>query len=87
MEQAACKLQINIEPGSDFRYQGSIPNVIMEALLSLTLLMIAVDGPVTPSEISQDINARIMTETSASKSSAWTGGPTVNMWTGGLIRD
>ena len=55
----------------------------METLLTLALLMIAVDGPVTSSEISQDIQYGILTEDSRPGTSAWTGGPEVNMWTGG----
>ena len=58
----------------------------MEALLLITLLMIAVDGPVAPSEISQDIQAGIMNEDSIQKSSAWTSGPKYNMWTGGRLQ-
>ena len=55
----------------------------MEALLLISLLMVAVDGPVTPSELSQDIQNGILAEDSSPSSSAWSGGPGVNMWTGG----
>ena len=55
----------------------------MEALLLISLLMVAVDGPVTPSELSQDIQNGILVEDSSPSSSAWSGGPGVNMWTGG----
>ena len=55
----------------------------METLLSIALLMVAVDGPVTPSELSQDIQNGVLADDSSSSSSAWTGGPEVNMWTGG----
>ena len=55
----------------------------METLLSIALLMVAVDGPVTPSELSQDIQNGVLADDSSSRSSAWTGGPEVNMWTGG----
>ena len=55
----------------------------METLLSIALLMVAVDGPVTPSELSQDIILDVLADDSSSRSSAWTGGPEVNMWTGG----
>ena len=55
----------------------------METLLSIALLMVAVDGPVTPSELSQDIQNGVLAEDTSSSSSAWTGGPEVNMWTGG----
>ena len=55
----------------------------METLLLIALLMVAVDGPVTPSELSQDIHNGILAEDSSSNSSVWTGGPEVNMWTGG----
>ena len=48
--------------------------------------MIAVDGPVAPSEISQDIQGGIMNEDSIQKSSAWTSGPKYNMWTGGRLQ-
>ena len=54
----------------------------MEALLLISLLMVAVDGPVTPSELSQDIQNGILAEDASPSSSAWTGGPEVNMWTG-----
>ena len=55
----------------------------MEALLLIALLMVAVDGPVTPSELSQDIQNGILVEDSSPSSSAWSGGPEVNMWTSG----
>ena len=55
----------------------------METLLTLALLMIAVDGPVTSSEISQDIQYGILTEDSRPGTSAWTGGPEVDIWGGG----
>ena len=55
----------------------------MEALLLIALLMVAVDGPVTPSELNQDIQNGILAEDPSPSSSAWTGGPEVNMWTGG----
>ena len=55
----------------------------METLLSIALLMVAVDGPLTPSEFSQDIQNETVADDSSSRSSAWTGGPEVNMWTGG----
>ena len=55
----------------------------METLLLISLLMVAVDGPVTPSELSQDIQNGILVEDSSPSSSAWSGGPGVNMWTGG----
>ena len=55
----------------------------METLLSIALLMVAVDGPVTPSELSQDIQNGVLADDSSSSSTAWTGGPEVNMWTGG----
>ena len=58
----------------------------MDALLLITFLMIAVDGPVVPSEIGQDIHAGIMNEDSIQKSSVWTGGPADNMWTGGKLQ-
>tara|TARA_Y100001933_G_C18631531_1_gene410596 strand:+ start:100 stop:474 length:375 start_codon:yes stop_codon:yes gene_type:complete len=63
--------------------KGVSARLIMDALLLITFLMIAVDGPVAPSEIGQDIHAGIMNEDSIQKSSAWTGGPADNMWTGG----
>ena len=56
----------------------------MDALLLITFLMIAVDGPVALSEIGQDIHVGIMNEDSIQKSSAWTGGPADNMWRGGM---
>ena len=59
----------------------------MEAVLLITLLMVVVDGPVTPSEIRRDLHAGSMTEEPALKSSAWQGGPDVNMWTGGEPQD
>ena len=55
----------------------------METLLLIALLMVAVDGPVTPSELNQDIQHGILAEDLNPSSSAWTGGPEVNMWTGG----
>ena len=55
----------------------------METLLSIALLMVAVDGPVTRSELSQDVQNGVLADDSGSRSSAWTGGPEVNMWTGG----
>ncbi|KZR85401.1 hypothetical protein [Synechococcus sp. MIT S9508] len=55
----------------------------METLLSIALLMVAVDGPVTPSELSQDIQIGVLAYDSSSRPSALTGGPEVNMWTGG----
>ena len=55
----------------------------METLLLIALLMVAVDGPVTPSELNQDIQNGILAEDPSPSSSAWTGGPEVNMWTGG----
>ena len=55
----------------------------METLLLITLLMVAVDGPVTPSELSQDIQNGKPAEDPSPSASAWTGGPEVNMWTGG----
>ena len=55
----------------------------METLLLIALLMVAVDGPVTPSELNQDIQNGILAEDLNPSSSAWTGGPEVNMWTGG----
>ena len=58
----------------------------MDALLLITFLMIAVDGPVVPSEIGQDIHAGIINEDSIQKSSAWTGGPADNMWSGGRLQ-
>ena len=66
--------------------KGVSARLIMDALLLITFLMIAVDGPVAPSEIGQDIHAGIMNEDSIQKSSAWTGGPADNMWTGGKIQ-
>lgn len=54
----------------------------METLLLITLLMVAVDGPVTPSELSYDLQNGIMAEDFSPSPSAWTGGPEVNMWTG-----
>ena len=55
----------------------------METLLLIALLMVAVDGPVTPSELNQDIQNGILAKDLNPSSSAWTGGPEVNMWTGG----
>ncbi|KZR83964.1 hypothetical protein MITS9509_03138 [Synechococcus sp. MIT S9509] len=55
----------------------------METLLLITLLMVAVDGPVTPSELSQDIRNGKLPEDPSPSASVWTGGPEVNMWTGG----
>ena len=55
----------------------------METLLLITLLMVVVDGPVTPSELSQDIQNGNLAEDPRPSVSAWTGGPEVNMWTGG----
>ncbi len=55
----------------------------MDTLLLITLLMIAVDGPVTPSEFSQDIQNGTLAEDPSPSSSAWTGGPDVNKWNGG----
>ena len=54
----------------------------METLLLITLLMIGVDGPVTPSELSQDLHNGILAEEPRLSPSAWTGGPENNMWTG-----
>ncbi len=54
----------------------------METLLLITLLMIGVDGPVTPSELSQDLQNGILAEEPRLSPSAWTGGPENNMWTG-----
>ena len=55
----------------------------METLLLITLLMVAVDGPVTPSELSQDLQHGILAEDNSPTTSAWTGGPENNMWTRG----
>ena len=55
----------------------------METLLLITLLMVAVDGPVTPSEHTQDLQNGILAEDTSPTTSAWTGGPENNMWTGG----
>ena len=44
--------------------KGVSARLIMEALLLITLLMIAVDGPVEPSEINQDVKAGVMNEDS-----------------------
>ena len=55
----------------------------METLLMIALLMVAVDGPVTPSELSQDIQNAPLPDDSSPSASAWTGGPEVNVWTGG----
>jgi len=66
--------------------KGVSVSLIVETLLLITFLMIAVDGPVAPSEISQDIQAGIMNEDSIQKSSAWTGGRKDNMWTGEKIQ-
>tara|TARA_B100001175_G_C19342898_1_gene558353 strand:- start:355 stop:528 length:174 start_codon:yes stop_codon:yes gene_type:complete len=55
----------------------------METLLMISLLMIGVDGPVTPSELGQDLQNGILAEEPRLSSSAWTGGPENNMWTGG----
>ena len=43
--------------------------------------MVAVDGPVNPSELSQDIHNGILVEDSDSNSSALRRGQEVNMWT------
>ena len=59
--------------------KGVFARLIMDALLLITFLMIAVDGPVVPSEIGQDIHVGIMNEDSIQKSSAWTGGRKDNM--------
>jgi len=64
-------------------YQGFNRYEEMETLLLITLLMVAVDGPVTPSELSHDIQNGIMADDLSPSPSAWTGGPAVNMWTGG----
>ena len=66
--------------------KGVSARLIMEALLLITLLMIAVDGPVEPSEINQDVKAGVMNEDSIQKLSVWTGGPQSNMWTGGKLQ-
>ena len=55
----------------------------MGALLMITLLMIATDGPVTPTELGLDIQNDTLAEHSKKSPSAWTGGPDTNMWTGG----
>ena len=55
----------------------------MEAVLLITLLMVVVDGPVTPSELSQDLQNGILVEDTTPTTSAWTGGPENNMWTNG----
>tara|TARA_B100001094_G_C18159227_1_gene788266 strand:- start:622 stop:795 length:174 start_codon:yes stop_codon:yes gene_type:complete len=55
----------------------------MQTLLMISLLMIGVDGPVTPSELSQDLQNGILAEEPRLSPSAWTGGPEDNMWTGG----
>jgi hypothetical protein len=64
-------------------YQERNASDVMEALLMISLLLIAVDGPVSPAELSQDTNAHALTEDFSSVQSAWTGGPEVNMWIGG----
>ena len=64
-------------------YQERSASEVMEPLLMISLLLIAVDGPVSPAELSQDTNAHALTEDFSSVQSAWTGGPEVNMWTGG----
>lgn len=64
-------------------YQERNASDVMEALLMISLLLIAVDGPVSPAELSQDTDALALTEDLSSVQSAWTGGPEVNMWTGG----
>ena len=63
-------------------YQGRKANEDMETLLLIAFLMVAVDGPATPTELSQEIQNGISAEDSSPRSSAWTGGPEVNMWTG-----
>jgi len=73
----------SIESVAISSYQVCKANEEMETLLSIALLMVAVDGPVTPSELSQDIQNGTLADDSSSRSSAWTGGPEVNMWTGG----
>ena len=55
----------------------------MGALLMITLLMIATDGPVTPTEVGLDNHNEALAERSKKSPSAWTGGPDTNMWTGG----
>ena len=55
----------------------------MGALLMITLLMIATDGPVTPTELGLDNQNETVAEHSKESPSAWTGGPDTNMWTGG----
>ena len=55
----------------------------MGALLMITLLMIATDGPVTPTELGLDNHNETLAERSKKSPSAWTGGPDTNMWTGG----
>jgi len=78
-----CDVAAKIEGTAISSYQGRTANDVMEALLLITLLMIAVDGPVTPSEISQDTKDGIMAAEPTMTPSAWTGGPEVNMWTAG----
>ncbi len=78
-----CGLAAKIEETAVSSYQGRNANDVMEALLLITLLMISVDGPVKPSEISQDTKDGIVVAEPTMTPSAWTGGPEVNMWTGG----
>ena len=69
-----------------FSYQWIHAPEPMETLLLITLLMVAVDGPVTPSELSQDLQNGILVEDTTPTTpttSAWTGGPENNMWTNG----
>ena len=78
-----CGVATKIERTSISSYQGRNASDVMETLLAITLLMISVDGPVTPSEISQEIKDGIMAAEPTLTPSAWTGGPEVNMWTAG----
>tara|TARA_B100000073_G_scaffold70907_1_gene52657 strand:+ start:795 stop:1067 length:273 start_codon:yes stop_codon:yes gene_type:complete len=72
-----------IESPAVSSYQWSHTPEDMETLLLITLLMVVVDGPVTPSELSQDLQNGILAEDNSPTTSAWTGGPENNMWTRG----
>ena len=78
-----CGVATKIERTAISSYQGRNASDVMETLLAITLLMISVDGPVTPSEISQETKDGIMAAEPTITPSAWTGGPEVNMWTAG----
>ena len=78
-----CGVATKIERTAISSYQGRNASDVMETLLVITLLMISVDGPVTPSEISQETKDGIMVAEPTITPSAWTGGPEVNMWASG----